>query len=225
MVKLAILLIFITALVLTSFATPDSILKSLKTDFLYANIKGKQYAVLYLHEGDVSDPEPFYDVHKVCAGDSVNAQITKWRNRQDQGTVVVLKPPLWPTNSLKDLGCTNHPNVAIAGVDKSKPGNTGHSEYLLLTQASGALDPMLTSYKNNQKKNACPKAVLLYTFLTPCHSCSLLILATKQRINDACKHQVIPTIYLGYTIIYNPESWKNDWAMLEKKGVKILEIN
>ena len=224
MVKLAILLIFITALVWTSFATPDSILKSLKTDFLYANGKGKQYAVLYLHKGDISDPEPVYDVHKLCAGDSVNAQITKWRNKQDEGTVAVLKPPLWPTNALKDLGCTSHPNVAIAGVDKSKPWSTGHSEYLLLNQASGALDPMLTSYKNNEG-NACPKAVLLYTFLTPCHSCSNLILATKQRINDACKHQVIPTIYLGYTRIYNPETWKNDRAMLEKYGIKILEIN
>ena len=223
MIKPTILLIFITAFVLTSFATPDSLLKSLKTDFLYANGPKKQYAVLYLHKGDISDPEPVYDVHKLCAGDSVNAQITKWRNKQDEGTVAVLKPPLWPTNSLKILGCTSHPNVAIAGVDKSKPWSTGHSEYLLLNQASGALDPMLTSYKNNER-NACPKAVLLYTFLTPCHRCFNIVLAAKQRINDKCNTQRIPTFYLGYTKIYNQTTWEKDKLELEKFGVKISEI-
>ena len=93
MVKLTIFLIFITALFWTCLATPDSIIKSLKTDFLYANGKGKQYAVLYHHKGDVSDPDPVYDVHKLWAGGSVNAQLTRWRNGQDQGTVAVLKPP------------------------------------------------------------------------------------------------------------------------------------
>ena len=220
MFKPGILLILITALVWTSFASPDTILKSLKENFLWANGKGKQYAVLYLHEGDVAQQLPDYDVQGLCSGGKLQRQIDDWANRVGPGGMVAtLKPPIWPTNALSQLQCKDDPNIAVAGVDKSMPKNTGHSEYFLLKNPD-ALGAMLTSYKKYDKQKACPEAFFLYTYLSPCHSCAYLILSAKQVINNECKKN---KVYLGYTKVYG-QSWTADEKMLEKYGVDISNV-
>jgi deoxycytidylate deaminase len=220
MFKPGTLLILITALVWTSSASPETILKSLKQNFLWANGRGSQYAVLYLHKGDVAQPLPDYDVQGLCLGGNLQQQIADWTKRVGpEGMVATLKPPIWPTNALSQLKCKDHPNIAVAGVDKGMPTNKGHSEYFLLKNPD-ALHAMLTSYKKNDKHSACPEAFFLYTYLSPCHSCANVILSAKQVINDACKKN---KFYLGYTKVYGKD-WTADEQMLKKYGVDVSNV-
>ncbi len=99
------------------------------------------------------------------------------------------------------------------------PKNTGHSEYFLLKNPD-ALDPMLTTYKNNDKHHACPEAFFLYTHLSPCHLCAKLIMKTVLRLHNICEEV---NFYLGYTKIYEKE-WVADEKKLKKMGVVVLHI-
>ena len=197
-------LVFITTLFWTCFATPESILGSLKRDFFHPNGAGNQYGVLYLHRGSVDLP-PDYDFHAVCA--NVKQKISDWRNRiGGEGEVAALNPPLWPTNALAQLQCTGHPNIAVAGRDKSQKNNYGHSEYFLLKEPLDALGPMLTSYKKNER-DTCPNAVFLYSRLSPCKACAGLVLSAHQRIMDECRaKRSMPTFYLGCTREFDPRT-------------------
>ena len=127
MLKPGTLLILITALVWSSFASPDTIMKSLKQNFILANGKGHQYGVLYLHKGNIAQIQPVYDVQGQCSGGLLNRQITNCF--KEVGTEEIIrnfKPPVWPTNSLPQLQCQDHPNIAVAGVNQEMPKNTGH---------------------------------------------------------------------------------------------------